>query len=312
MCNMTEKETQIRPFKVLVFGSLNLDHVYEVDHMAVPGETIASKSSQTFCGGKGLNQAIAFAKAGAETYLAGKIGEDGEKLRKACENNGIYTDFLMKGKSLSGNAVIQVDRQGQNSIVLFGGSNQEQTEEEICEVIRHFQEGDLLIFQNEVNGLDKIIEAASARKMQLVFNPSPYRPELLSLELKKLSWLILNEVEACQITGKKSVEEILKRLRDICPLTGIVLTLGEEGAVCSLGEKIFWQECYSARTVDTTAAGDTFTGYFFTEYRKNGSIKKALDIAAKASSLAVSRKGAAESIPCRHKVITLEGKDKRV
>lgn len=193
---MTEK-------KVLVYGSLNLDHVYSVDHFAGPGETIPARDMKVSCGGKGLNQAVAFAKAGAQTYLAGKTGSGGDLLRDTCREYGVHTDYLKSCSEPGGHAVIQVDAQGQNSIIIFGGTNQMQTEEEISRVLEQFGGGDFLILQNEINNLPYLIQRAHERGMEIVLNPSPWEESLRSCGLEQVSWLILNEVEAFQMTGEQ-------------------------------------------------------------------------------------------------------------
>ncbi len=325
--------------KVLVFGSLNIDHVYQVEHIAAPGETIASKKLQILCGGKGLNQAIAFSKAGANTYLAGKIGPDGGILKEACQQYGVKTDFLLSSDLPSGHAIIQVDQEGQNSILLFGGANQAQSRAEIDRILQNFDAGDRLVLQNEINELPYIIESAAAKGMELILNPSPYHPDLQNCGLGKLSWLILNEVEAFQMTGETELTAILARLKQYCPNAGIVLTLGEEGTVCYQKGKLYKQACFPADVLDTTAAGDTFTGYFFTELLLSkkefpkeiplteelsceelplevdslevnsmevdkAAIEAALYTASKAASITVSRNGAADSIPTRQELFT--------
>lgn len=193
---MTEK-------KVLVYGSLNLDHVYSVDHFAGPGETIPARDMKVSCGGKGLNQAVAFAKAGAQTYLAGKTGSGGDLLRDTCREYGVHTDYLKSCSEPGGHAVIQVDAQGQNSIIIFGGTNRMQTEEEISRVLEQFDGGDFLILQNEINNLPYLIQRAHERGMEIVLNPSPWEESLRSCGLEQVSWLILNEVEAFQMTGEQ-------------------------------------------------------------------------------------------------------------
>ena len=136
--------------KVLNFGSLNLDYVYQVDHIIIPGETQATKSRNTFCGGKGLNQSIALAKAGIPVYHAGQIGEEGDILLETCKANGVNTEFIKKVPGPSGHTVIQVDKNGQNSILLFGGSNRSITREFVDEVFANFEKDDILLLQNEV------------------------------------------------------------------------------------------------------------------------------------------------------------------
>ena len=239
----------------------------------------------------------AFAKAGAETYLAGKIGTDGQSLRDACERYGIDTRYLMKEDSPGGHAVIQVDEKGQNSILVFGGTNKMHREEEMDQVLKDFQEGDYLILQNEINGLSYLIDAAWKKNMEIVLNPSPYKPSLMECGLQKLSWMILNEVEACQITGENQPEKVLEYFKEKYPDLKVVLTLGEEGAMCTTGETYCKVPCYKTETVDTTGAGDTFTGYYFAEIIRGRSPKEALDTASKAAAVTVSRKGAADAIP---------------
>lgn len=240
---------------------------------------------------------MAFAKAGAETYLAGKIGTDGQSLRDACERYGIDTRYLMKEDSPGGHAVIQVDEKGQNSILVFGGTNKMHREEEMDQVLKDFQEGDYLILQNEINGLSYLIDAAWKKNMEIVLNPSPYEPSLMECGLQKLSWMILNEVEACQITGENQPEKVLEYFKERYPDLKVVLTLGEEGAMCTTGETYCKVPCYKTETVDTTGAGDTFTGYYFAEIIRGRSPKEALDTASKAAAVTVSRKGAADAIP---------------
>ena len=287
----------MREKKVLVYGSLNLDHVYQVDHIVVPGETISSKGMQTFCGGKGMNQAIAFAKAGAMVYMAGKIGEDGMLLKQSCEYYGVRTEFLTECKEPSGSTAIQVDAKGENCIVLFGGTNQMQTKKEVDAVLSHFEEGDYIVLQNEINEVNYIISQAKKKGMEIVLNPSPYDEKMKTYDIRGLSWIILNEIEAFQMTGEKDPHQAIEEIHKLCPMAGIVLTLGKEGSICMKDGNTVTQKCYLADAVDTTAAGDTFTGYFFSWVIKGRQIQEALDVASRASAIAVSRKGAVESIP---------------
>ena len=129
--------------KVLNFGSLNLDYVYSVDHMVTPGETLASYGMSVFCGGKGLNQSIALAKAGVSVYHAGMVGEEGGALLEACKEGGVKTDFIKTIPGKSGHTIIQVDKEGQNCILLFGGANRSITKEYVDEVLSHFEKGEI-------------------------------------------------------------------------------------------------------------------------------------------------------------------------
>jgi len=288
--------------KVLNFGSLNLDYVYSVDHMAVGGETLATTGMNTFSGGKGLNQSIALAKAGATVFHAGMIGEEGEILRDTCKYNGVNTEFVRQIPGKSGHAIIQVDKNGQNSILLYGGANQSITKEFVDEVLGHFATGDVLLLQNEVNLLSYIVDQAFEKGMEVMMNPSPYNSALNECDLSKVSLFLMNEIEGWQITGEKDVERMLKKLGEINPASKVVLTLGQDGSVYQDKDHRYRQEIFKVKAVDTTAAGDTFTGYFIASIMCGKSIPECLEMAAKASAIAVSRVGAADSIPVKDEV----------
>lgn len=274
--------------KVLNFGSLNLDYVYQVNSILIPGETQASTDRKIFCGGKGLNQSIALAKAGVPVYHAGLIGDGGEIL-------------LESGPC--GHTVIQVDQNGQNCILLYGGANQSITKEFVDEVLSHFDKGDMLLLQNEISELDYIIEKASEKEMQIILNPSPYNNKLDKCDLNKISLFLVNEIEGEQITGEKEPDEILKKFSQMYPDASVVLTLGGDGAVYQDKKGIYRQGIFPVKAVDTTAAGDTFTGYFLASVLEKMSPEECLRMAAKASSIAVSRLGAAASVPMRNEVM---------
>lgn len=292
--------------KVLNFGSLNLDYVYQVDHIIIPGETQSTKSRNTFCGGKGLNQSIALAKAGIPVYHAGQIGEGGEILLEACEKNGVHTDFIKKIDGPSGHTVIQVDKNGQNSILLFGGANRSITREFVDEVLGNFEKGDIILLQNEVNELDYIIDTAYEKGMMIILNPSPFDSALETCDLSKVSLFLVNEIEGFQITGEKEPEQILAKIKELYPKAKIVLTLGGDGSVYQDETGIYKQGIFKVKAVDTTAAGDTFTGYFISSILDGTPVEEGLKLAAKASAIAVSRPGATDSIPLREEVLNTE------
>lgn len=289
--------------KVLNFGSLNLDYVYQVDHILIPGETLASKDRKTFCGGKGLNQSIALAKAGIPVYHAGMIGEGGEELLKTCRENGVNTEYIRQIEGSCGHTVIQVDKDGQNCILLFGGANRSMTKEFVDSVLDSFEEGDIILLQNEINELDYIIDRAYEKGMMIILNPSPYDAALEKCDLSKISLFLVNEIEGCQITGEKAPEQILSRMKEMYPKAKLVLTLGGDGAVYQDETGIYRQGIYKVKAVDTTAAGDTFTGYFISSIIENMAVEEGLSLAAKASAIAVSRPGATASIPVKEEVL---------
>ena len=288
--------------KVLNFGSLNLDYVYQVNSILIPGETQASTDRKIFCGGKGLNQSIALAKAGVPVYHAGLIGDGGEILLETCRDNHVNTEFIHQISGPCGHTVIQVDQNGQNCILLYGGANQSITKEFVDEVLSHFDKGDMLLLQNEISELDYIIEKASEKEMQIILNPSPYNNKLDKCDLNKISLFLVNEIEGEQITGYKDKDQILYAMAEKFPNARFVLTLGSDGAVYYDGKEKVFQDIFEVKAVDTTAAGDTFTGYFIAAVIEDRSVQEALRMAAKASSIAVSRPGATPSIPAMDEV----------
>lgn len=285
--------------KILNFGSLNIDYVYEVEHLVRPGETISSLSLQTFAGGKGLNQSIALARAGAAVYHAGAVGEkDGQFLTDILKANHVNTDYIkvLQGEA-TGHAMITVDYSGQNSIVLYGGANQKIGSSQIEETLQGFNPGDYILLQNEISNLAAIIDAACSKGMKIILNPSPMNEGLKAIDLKKVTYLILNEIEAQDITGETDQDRMLESLLMKYPDLHIVLTLGAEGSIYKDHTQSFKQAAFQVKAVDTTAAGDTFTGYFFASLSKDKSIPEALLLATKASAISVTRKGAEASIP---------------
>ncbi len=288
--------------KALNFGSLNLDYVYNVPHFVQPGETLSAASQSVFPGGKGLNQSVAFAKAGAVIYHAGCVGQGGAMLEQVLKESGVNVDYLAAVKELQGNAVIQVNPEGQNCILLFGGSNQCITEAQIESTFSHFDAGDYLILQNEVNSLSKIVDAGYVRGMRIVLNPSPYNEIINSVDLSKISWLLMNEVEAEQLSGSDDPEEAWKKIHENYPELSVLITLGSQGSMAFSGSETVHQDAFPVKAVDTTAAGDTFTGYFVTGLMGNLPLAECLRRASMASSISVTRPGAASSIPTKEEV----------
>ena len=293
--------------KILNFGSLNLDLVYQMPHFVRAGETLSSTSFRRGVGGKGLNQSVALARAGAQVYHAGLVGEDGEMLRSFLRDSGVDVRFVRTVDQPSGHAVIQVEPAGNNCIFLYGGANRCVTEEFIRETLEFFGPGDFLMLQNEINAIDRIIELAAQRGMQVVLNPSPIAENLKGLPLDKVSWFILNEIEGAELSGETEPEKILDALTRLYPRARIVLTLGGDGSVYAGPDGRIRQSAYAVQAVDTTAAGDTFTGVFFAAIADGVPAGKALKRASKASSISVTRPGAAASIPALAEVLAALG-----
>lgn len=289
--------------KVLNVGSMNLDHVYQVDHIVQPGETESSNSLALFLGGKGMNQSVALAKAGAEVYQGGMIGSDGQPFLDACKEYGVHSAYIRTVAEPTGHTIIQIDRQAQNCILLYGGANQCLTEEYVDEVLSHFGPEDMLLLQNEVNLLPYLVDKAYERGMTIALNPSPFDEKLRAVDLTKVSVFLLNEVEGGQLTGLTRPEEVLEALVERFPRAQIVLTLGKDGAMYARGAERHFQPIFPVQAVDTTAAGDTFTGYFLAGLAEGLPIPEVLRRSARASAIAVTRPGAVPSIPCRDEVL---------
>lgn len=288
--------------KILVFGSINIDKVYAVDHIVLPGETITSSSLKESAGGKGSNQAASLAKAGADVSIACKPGKDGLWILDKLNSFGVKTDLSLSYDGPTGQAIIQLDNKGQNSIFLFPGGNSKITEEEIIEVLDKFNSGDWLVINAEIGHERFLIEEGYKRKMKVCFNPSPFYNYHLELPLDKTSLLIVNEIEGALLAGcneKANMEYIAKELMKKFPNTEVVLTAGKHGAyaVSPESKEIAYSPIFDLPPKDTTGAGDTFLGYYLHSRNNLRTPQEALNIASKASGIAVSRFGAMDAIP---------------
>lgn len=291
--------------KILNFGSLNLDYVYSVDHFVRPGETMSALSRQIFCGGKGLNQSIALSRAGVEIYHAGAVGKsDGSMLIEVLRKNNVNIDYIVQYENeATGHAIIEVNSDGQNCILLFGGTNQMITKEHVDRTLKNFSNGDYIILQNEINLVDYIMKEAHKKGLIIVLNPSPMNERIYSLPLEYVDYFIINEVEAADMCGGEGNNNPLETLGRKYPSAKIVLTLGERGVVYKDGNKVLKHGIFYVPVVDTTGAGDTFTGFFIGSIARKYSAAEALRLASIASAISVSRKGAEASIPYMDEVI---------
>lgn len=292
--------------KILNFGSLNIDTVYSLPRIVRPGETLSATSIDEFVGGKGFNQSIALSRAGAAVSHAGKIGKDGKKLLECLLGEGIDCKHLITSAGLSGHALIQREPSGQNSIILYGGTNQEVSKEEIDSALADYSEGDILISQNEISNVPYLLKKAAEKKMLIALNPSPIDDEILSLSLDDITWLFINEIEGHDYTQKSNPKDIIKALRERYPKIKILLTLGTEGAVYSDAKQTLEHPSYKVSAVDTTGAGDTFLGYFIGSVSTGLSAEEALKTASLAAALTVTKAGAMPSIPTKEEVIVFE------
>jgi ribokinase len=287
---------------IINFGSLNIDHVYRVDTFVLPGETKHTKSYTINSGGKGLNQSIAAARAGSQVFHAGVAGKDGGFLVEMLQAAGVDTSLMLHSNDVSGHAIIQVSDSGQNCILLYGGTNQMLTEDYVDQTLDKFGDEDFVLLQNETNLVGKIIEKAARKGLKVALNAAPYSEEVNAFPIDQLDWLIVNEVEGEGIIGGAVGGDLLQRLAERFPQTSILLTLGSRGAQCYRDGHYASIGSCKVQAVDTTAAGDTFSGYFLSGVLEGLSLAEILRLATVASALCVQRPGAANSIPTRAEV----------
>lgn len=284
--------------KMLNYGSLNMDYVYQMHHFIKAGETQSSQQLTIFAGGKGLNQSIALARAGADVFHAGKIGNDGHKLLQTLSDSGVDVTYIYEDEGSSGHAIIQVNKEGENCIILHGGANLKIQSKEIRDTLSNFNKGDFLLLQNEINNNECLIKSAKEKGMTVIFNPAPMDDSVENLPLELIDILIVNEIEGAYLSGASEPDVILERLCTIYPGMTIVLTLGAQGAKYrSQSESYSIIANKGIKVIDTTAAGDTFIGYFLAVLTQNGDAKEAMTVAGIASELCITKKGAAISIP---------------
>lgn len=289
--------------KILNFGSCNIDYVYSLDHIVRIGETETTYKLEIFPGGKGLNQSIAAAKAGVKIFHAGCVGCDGNMLTDILFKNGIDISYLSKTHEKNGHAIIQVSNAGENSIFLYPGSNEMVSKEYIDIVLENFDCGDIILLQNEISNVDYIVEKAYKKHMCIILNPSPFNEEIDKIDFNKLTYIILNEVEAQEISGCDVPEESLMYIKNKYPNLKVMLTLGSKGCIYTDNKCELNQSAFEVNAVDTTAAGDTFTGYFVAELSRGTDYPEILKIASAAAAITVSKKGAAPSIPDKCEVL---------
>lgn len=283
--------------KILNFGSCNIDYVYNVSEFVRAGETISALSTSEHPGGKGLNQAVAAARAGGNVFFAGNIGEDGLFLKELLESSGVDTKYLKINKARTGNAIIQIDENGENCIIVSAGANALLDEAYIKSVTADFARGDICMLQNETPCTDFIIKHAKECGMTVIWNPSPMNEKITDSAIGMCDYIIVNNTEGKALTGKEEPEDILKALFEKYPNTRVVLTLGKSGSIYSDGIDMVKQSAFKANPVDTTGAGDTFTGYFAAMISKGKTIGETLKIASAAATIATEKQGAASSIP---------------
>jgi len=303
ICYDGKKKGRGEGVKAAVIGSVNIDYVYQMEHFIRPGETAPCRKLTIGCGGKGLNQSVALARAGMETYHVGIRGQEGGFLAGKLAEKGVDTRFLSIGSGSNGHAIIQVDESGQNCIILHGGTNRQFTEKFVDETLAYFGPGDVAVLQNEINLIPYIISRCHEKGMRVAFNAAPYDDAIRAYPLDKADWLIVNEVEGGGLSGKTEYGQIADELLRLYPRAGIVLTMGKAGCLYRSQTEQCACPAFRVQAVDTTAAGDTFIGYFVRGVGLGLPMPEILRLASAASAICVTRPGAADSVPAYDEVI---------
>lgn len=272
-------------------GSINIDNFYEVPHLPAAGETLAATSFGFGLGGKGANMSVAAARAAARVMHIGAVGIEGRWTRERLMEYGVDTPHIAELDVPTGHANIVVERGGENNIVLFQGANVHLTEAIIGAALTEASPRDFLLMQNETNGQEYAAATAQALGLRVVYAAAPFNEAAVARVLGRVDLLVLNEVEAAQLetaTGK-----------DISALgvPDVVVTLGAKGCKWVSNNAINTFDAYPADALDTTGAGDTFTGYLVAGLDRGMAMEGAIDLALKAAALMVMRRGTADVIP---------------
>jgi ribokinase len=285
---------------VTILGSANLDIVFAVERIPRPGETLIAESVERHPGGKGLNQAVAAARAGAETIFIGALGDDdaGDVLAGTLTGAGIASGLVRRGTGPTGQACIVVDESGENTIIVASGANATVTtlapEDELA-----LAETAVLLMQLELP-LD-VVESAARRAHAggaiVVLNAAPARP-LPAGVLASLDCLIVNEHEACLLGGSGTLAAASAVLAGLVPR--LIVTLGAAGSVLfEAGSEVARISAPRVTAVDTTGAGDTFCGAFAAAIAEGMPYESAARFATAAAGLSVQVVGAVPSVPTR-------------
>ena len=299
---------------ICVIGSLNMDLVVNVDTMPKPGQTIIGSNFKEVPGGKGANQAVAMARLNGNVSMIGKVGEDGfgQTLINSLKNDKVDTTYIQTAKGATGVALITVDKNAQNSIVVSPGANFEVKEDDIDNNIEAIKNSDIVVLQLEtpLNTIKYALNKAKKLNKYTILNPAP-AVKLDDEIIKNVDLLTPNETELEIISGVSiETEEDIQKAAQIMIEKGVkelIVTLGSKGSLYINKEKSMFKKAYKVEAVDTTAAGDSYTGALAVALSQDKNIEDAMDFASKVGALSVLKEGAQSSLPTLEDVKNFRG-----
>jgi ribokinase len=273
-------------------GSINIDNFYQVAHIPTPGETIAAGHMSVGLGGKGANMSVTAARGAARVVHIGAIGAEGTWTRDRLMEYGVDTQFIIDG-TRTGHAIICVAEDGENAITLFTGANQEITSDLIGSSLSEAQMGDIFVTQNETNAQAQACEMAKRLGLRVAYAAAPFDAGAVQAVLPHIDMLIMNQVEADQLTNALGLRP------DQLDVQDVIVTLGADGCRWFDNQmgRVHEHAAIPADVVDTTGAGDTFTGYILAGLDRGMPMEQAIRLASQAASIMVSRQGTADVIP---------------
>lgn len=285
-------------------GSINIDRFYALPHLPQPGETLSALSHNVGLGGKGMNQSVAAARAGATVNHIGAIGKADGWVRERIEGYGVNCQFLRELDGATGHAIIYVDEQGENTIVLESGTNAKQDSESVIEAIDSAVAGDTLLLQNETNLQPHAATFAMVKGMRVIYSAAPFSVAAVKALVPDVSMIVMNSIEAAQLCREMDIT-----LEQI-PAPQVLVTLGSKGAMWRSNEtgEVIEVSSPKVTAVDTTAAGDTFAGYFAAGLDLGMTTQKSMEWATQAAALKVTRRGTADVIPTAADVKVFQSK----
>lgn len=300
--------------KICVIGSLNMDLVVNVDEMPKKGQTLIGNDFKEVPGGKGANQAVAIARLGGDINMIGKVGSDnfGKTLINQLKTDNIDTQHVHIENCSSGVAMITVDKNAENSIVVAPGANFRVLEEDIDNCIEGIQESDIVVLQLEtpLNTIKYALEKSKELDKYTILNPAP-AVKLDNEIIKNVDLLTPNETELEILSGVKiENEEDIKKAAHVMIEKGVkelIVTLGSKGSLYINEDTIKFKKSYKVEAIDTTAAGDSYTGALAVAFSKEQSVDEAMDFASKVGALTVMKEGAQTSLPTLQDVLNFKG-----